>query len=48
MTNTIKRIAITPGEPAGVGPELTVQIAQQEWAAQLVAICDKELLMQRA
>lgn len=48
MTDTIKQIAITPGEPAGVGPELTVQIAQQSWSEQLVAICDKQLLIQRA
>ena len=44
----INRIAITPGEPAGVGPELTVQIAQQDWDAQLVAIADKALLSERA
>jgi len=44
----INRIAITPGEPSGVGPELTVQIAQQDWDAQLIAIADKELLAQRA
>ena len=44
----INRIAITPGEPAGVGPELTIQVAQQDWEAQLIAIADKDLLQQRA
>ncbi len=42
------RIAITPGEPAGVGPELVAQIAQQDWDAELVVIADKELMQSRA
>lgn len=44
----LPRIAITPGEPAGVGPELLVQIAQQRWDAELVAYADPQLLSQRA
>lgn len=44
----IKRIAVTPGEPAGIGPELVVQIAQQQWSAQLVVIADQELMKDRA
>ena len=44
----IHRIAITPGEPAGVGPELTIQIAKNEWDAQLIVIADKDLLQHRA
>ncbi|MBU2970100.1 4-hydroxythreonine-4-phosphate dehydrogenase PdxA [Pseudoalteromonas sp. C2R02] len=42
------RIAITPGEPAGIGPDLLIQLIQHGWSAQLVAIADKELLKQRA
>ncbi|WP_105199581.1 MULTISPECIES: 4-hydroxythreonine-4-phosphate dehydrogenase PdxA [unclassified Pseudoalteromonas] len=42
------RIAITPGEPAGVGPDLLIALVQQEWDAQLVAIADAQLLQQRA
>jgi len=42
------RIAITPGEPAGIGPELCVQLAQQAHPCQLVAVADPELLRQRA
>jgi len=41
-------IAVTPGEPAGVGPELLLQIAGREWPAPLVAIADPELLEARA
>ncbi len=44
VTITIPRIAITPGEPAGIGPELVVKLAQQQYPAQLVAIADPDLL----
>lgn len=40
--------AITAGEPAGIGPDLLVQIAQQAWPQTLVAIADPTLLQQRA
>jgi len=36
----IKRIAITSGEPAGIGPELIVKISQQDYPDQLIAIGD--------
>jgi 4-hydroxythreonine-4-phosphate dehydrogenase len=41
-------IAITPGEPAGIGPDLVVQLAQKNYSAQLVAIADPDLLLHRA
>jgi 4-hydroxythreonine-4-phosphate dehydrogenase len=44
----VQRIAITAGEPAGIGPDLLVQLAQQAHVAQLIAIADPELLEQRA
>lgn len=44
----VKNIAITPGEPAGIGPDILIQIAQQDHSHQLVAVCDPELLKQRA
>ena len=43
-----KRIAITPGEPAGVGPDLVIQLAQQPWPAELVVCADPKLLQSRA
>lgn len=42
------RILITPGEPAGVGPELLLQVAGQPRGVELVAIADADLLTQRA
>jgi len=44
----VNRLALTVGEPAGVGPDLTVQLAQTALTDQLVAICDKGLLERRA
>lgn len=42
------RLALTPGEPAGIGPELCIQVAQQGHADQLIVVADPELLRQRA
>ncbi|MEH6563870.1 MAG: 4-hydroxythreonine-4-phosphate dehydrogenase PdxA [Halopseudomonas sp.] len=41
-------LAITAGEPAGIGPDLCIQIAQQPSALQRVVIADPELLRSRA
>jgi len=43
-----KRIAITAGEPAGIGPDLVITIAQQAWPVQLVVVASKILIAQRA
>jgi 4-hydroxythreonine-4-phosphate dehydrogenase len=42
------KLAITPGEPAGIGPDLLLGIAQKEWPALLVAFADGDVLKQRA
>jgi len=42
------RIAITPGEPAGIGPDLILCLSQQLWEAQLVIFADKTMLRTRA
>lgn len=44
----IPRLALTPGEPAGVGPDLLIQTVQQSQQAQLVAFADPDMLAQRA
>lgn len=43
-----QRIAITPGEPAGIGPDLIIALAQQNWPAELVVFADRNLLLERA
>jgi len=48
MTTTIMRLAITTGEPAGIGVDLAVMLSQHSWDEQLVIIADPELLQQRA
>jgi len=40
-------IALTPGEPAGVGPELCLQLAQRPMDCTLVLIADPALLEQQ-
>jgi len=44
---TIK-LAITPGEPAGVGPDLIITLAQQQWQAMLVVFANAALMRTRA
>lgn len=44
----VPRILLTPGEPAGIGPDITINLAQQTWPAELIAIADPDLLLQRA
>ena len=44
----LPRIALTAGEPAGIGPDLIVTLAQTTRAAELVAIADPDLLLSRA
>ena len=46
--NIIHRIALTPGEPAGIGPDLCVKLAQLKLPYQLVVVADPEMLNQRA
>ena len=43
-----KCIAVTPGEPAGIGPDLLVTYAQTARTAPLVAFADPHLLQERA
>ena len=45
---TLPVIALTPGEPAGVGPDLAIQLAQQPPACTLVLIADPAMLADRA
>ena len=44
----MQRLVITPGEPAGIGPDILVKAAQRECKSQLIAIADPDLLRDRA
>lgn len=42
------RLALIPGEPAGIGPELVVHAAQQDWDARLTVFGDAAVLHRAA
>jgi len=48
LNNTPPRIAITAGEPAGIGPDLCVLLAHKALNAQIIIIADREMLQARA
>ena len=41
-------IAVTSGEPAGIGPELCAALARRQWPVRLVVVGDENLIAQRA
>lgn len=44
----MKPIAFTPGEPAGIGPDLAVQLSMRPLDNVIVAVADPQLLSERA
>ena len=59
MSNTVPKIAsrnnsappviaVTSGEPAGIGPDLCLRLAEHTWPARLVVLGDRDLLAARA
>ena len=42
------RLALTPGEPAGIGPDLAIHWAQKAQRQEVLAIADPDLLLARA
>ena len=49
MTSTNRNpLVITAGEPAGIGPDLCLALAQTEWSNRVVVIADPEVLESRA
>jgi 4-hydroxythreonine-4-phosphate dehydrogenase len=48
MSEPSQLLAITSGEPAGIGPDLCLQLAQRLFETPFVVLADKSLLQQRA
>lgn len=48
MSTCLPSLILTAGEPAGIGPDLCVQIAQQSLPCKLTVIADSDLLLERA
>ncbi|MBA2690688.1 MAG: 4-hydroxythreonine-4-phosphate dehydrogenase PdxA [Burkholderiales bacterium] len=46
-SSTVPIIAITAGEPAGIGPELCAVLAGEKWPAHLVIVADRSLIESR-
>lgn len=47
-SSKLPRIAISAGEPAGIGPDVVLAAAHKEWPAELVVVADPAMLEQRA
>ena len=48
MRAALPVIAVTTGEPAGIGPELCLRLAGRAFPAQIVVLADRQLLVSRA
>lgn len=48
MSSPLPLIAVTPGEPAGIGPDIAVQLLEKELPARVVFVADPSLLQERA
>ena len=49
MTSTNRKpLVITAGEPAGIGPDLCLALAQSEWSDSIVVIADPGVIESRA
>lgn len=44
----MEKLAFTPGEPAGIGPDLCIEYAQQKHDFQMVLLADADMLYERA
>ena len=44
----IPRLAITSGEPSGIGPDLIIQLSDTFFPAELIVIADKKMMQQRS
>ncbi|NOY62623.1 MAG: 4-hydroxythreonine-4-phosphate dehydrogenase PdxA [Gammaproteobacteria bacterium] len=47
-THLVPRLVVTPGEPAGIGPDICVRMAQRCHDAEIVVAADPQLIMARA
>ena len=47
-SNSVPIIAVTSGEPAGIGPDVCLALARKRFAARIVVLGDREMLESRA
>lgn len=41
-------IVVTSGEPAGIGPDVTISALSQDWPVEIILVADPELIRERA
>lgn len=46
--NKLHRVILTPGEPAGIGPDVTIMALQKPWPVEIVICANYHLLLNRA
>ncbi|MDP1734296.1 MAG: 4-hydroxythreonine-4-phosphate dehydrogenase PdxA [Sulfuritalea sp.] len=46
--SALPAIAVTSGEPAGIGPDICLRLAERSWPVRLVVLGDRELFAERA
>jgi 4-hydroxythreonine-4-phosphate dehydrogenase len=46
--NHLPRLVLTPGEPAGIGPDICIMLAQKQFAAEIVVVANSDMLLARA
>ena len=44
----LPRLVITAGEPAGIGPDLCLELARRNWDAELIFVADPDMLRARS
>src|SRR5947209_12744632 len=47
-SNSVPVIAVSSGEPAGIGPDVCLALARKRFAARIVVLGDREMLESRA
>ena len=47
-SSALPRIIVTSGEPAGIGPDLCIKLSQHKFNAELLLLCNEDLLLERA
>ncbi|ARC54884.1 4-hydroxythreonine-4-phosphate dehydrogenase [Candidatus Riesia sp. GBBU] len=48
MIKSQNKVVITAGEPAGIGPDIVIQVLQKQWPVKIVICADPYLLKDRA
>ena len=48
MNNYEQIIAVTAGDPAGIGPDICLELANHKWSNKIVVLTDPSVLKERA